>query len=67
MAKVTEEATYTLELSKDEVNGLYALVAFGVTSASIKELGLTDLYKGLRNVLGDTSRFENWATYARLK
>jgi hypothetical protein len=60
MAKVTEEATYTIELGRAEVKGLYGLVACGVSAAALKDLGLSDLYVSLRGILGGSSEFDDF-------
>jgi hypothetical protein len=66
MAKVTEDVKYTIELSKDEVESLYGLVAYGASAPTIKQLGLMDLYTILREVLGDSNKFEDFYQVAIL-
>jgi hypothetical protein len=54
MAKVTEEATYTLELSKSETVVLYHLLGLGTSGRALIALGLDDLFGELSGVFAGT-------------
>jgi hypothetical protein len=54
MAKVTEEAKYTIELDRAEAVGLYHLLGYGVSGEALTKTDLVGLYSALRELLKGT-------------
>jgi hypothetical protein len=54
MAKVTEEAKYTIELGRVEAVGLYHLLGYGVSSEGLVRSDLVGLYNALGELFKGT-------------